>query len=115
MSSGKVWKDTSGECTDNVFNVTSGKVYRSILSHIANAETGRLDGCMLLYRGSKSNKSAYYHTEVNWDVFSDLCKTKVFPAISSRQRQAMVVLDRATYHSVLDDDNRWPVKSWKKN
>ena len=69
---------------------------------------------MLPYRASKSNKSADYHPEMNWNVFSNRCITKVFPAIKSRNKKAILVLDSATYHTKLDEEDRRPVRSWNK-
>ena len=85
-----------------------------LLSHIGCAETGLLDGCMLLVRGSKSNKSADYHSEMNWNVFSHWCESTVFPKIAATGKSSVVVLDRATYHTVLDDEYRKPVGARNK-
>ena len=114
MSCPKVWKDIVGLSTDGCFMVPSGKGERSILSHIGCAETGLLDGCMLLFRGSKSNKNADYHSEMNWNVLSHWCETTVFPKIAATGKSSVVVLDRATYHTVLDDEDRKPVMAWNK-
>ena len=65
MTCSKVWKDIVKDSTDDTFTVPSGKGDRSILCHIGCAETGLLEECGLLFRGSKSNKSADCHTEMN--------------------------------------------------
>ena len=112
MCSGKVWKDIAGKSTDGCFNVQSGKRERSILSHIGCAETGLLGQCMLLFRGSKSNKSAGYHTEMNWHVFSHWCDTKVLLSIAATGVKSVVILDRATYHTTRDEQDKRPATSW---
>ena len=84
MSYTKVCKDIVGLPTDGCCMVPSGIEERSILSHIGCAKTGLLDECMQLFRESKSNKSADYHSEMNWIVFSHWCKTTVFPKIPAR-------------------------------
>jgi len=114
MACSKVWQDFVGDSTKDTFDVPSGKGERSILSHVGSAENGLLDGCMLLYRGSKSNKDADYHSEMNWNVFSDWCEKRVFPAIKATGKKSVIVLDRATYHTHLDDDDRKPTKAWNK-
>ena len=114
MTSSKAWKDIVGNSTDNVFNVPSGKGDRSILCHIGCAETGLLEDSMLLFRGSKSNKSSDYHSDMNWEVFSNCCENIVFPKLKSKGEKAVVVLDRATYHTVLDEEDRRPTTAWKK-
>ena len=114
MTSTKAWKDVVKNTTGDFTRMPSGRVERLILSHVFSADTGLLDGCMLLYRGSKSNKSADYHSEMNWDVFSDCCNRAVFPAIPAKQKKAVIVLDRATYHTQLDEEEERPNISWNK-
>ena len=79
------------------------------------AETVLLEEFGLLFRGSKSSKSADYHTEMNWNVFSHWCECKVFPKLASAGHKAVLVLYHATFHTVLDDEDRKPVISWNKN
>ena len=70
---------------------------------------------MLLFRGSKSNESSDYHSEMTWDVLSHRCETVVFPKIAATKKKSAVVLDRATYHNVLDDEDRCGVQSWSRS
>ena len=114
MACNKVWKDIVGDANDDYFTVPSGKGERSILSHRGCADIGLLDQCMLLFRGSKSNKSADYHAEMNWDVFSHWCETKAFPSIAATSVKSVVALDRAAYHTVLDEEDKRPATSWNK-
>ena len=103
MTSPKVWKDIVGHATDGTFVDPSGKGERSILCHIGSPHIGLLDNCILLFRGSKSNKKADYHSEMNWNVFSNWCETVVFLKIAATRKKSVVVLDRAAYHTVLDE------------
>ena len=114
MTCAKVWKDIVGDATANTYKVPAGKGERSILCHIGCAETGLLDQSLLLFRGSKSKKSDDYHSEMNWDVFSDWCERVVFPRIAATNKSSVVVLDRATYHTVVDEEDRRPVTCWNK-
>ena len=114
MSCNKVWKYIVGEATDDCFTNPSGKGERSILYHIGCADTGLLDQCMLLFRGSKSSKSADYHTGMNWAGFSHWCEKKVVPAVAATSINSAVVFDRATYHTVLDEEDRKPDTTWNK-
>ena len=70
MSCNKVWKDIARKATDCSFPVPSRKGERSILSQTGCSDTGLIDQYMLLFRGSKSNKSADCHPEMNWRVFN---------------------------------------------
>ena len=54
------------------------------------------------------------HTEINWAVFSHSCEKKVFPAIAATGIKSVVVIDRAIYHTVLDEEDRNPATSWNK-
>ena len=85
------------------------------MSHRGCADTGLLDQCMLLFGGSKSNKSADYHTEINRDVLSHSCETKVFPSIAATGVKSVLVLDRTTYHTVLDEQDKRPETSWNNS
>ena len=67
-----------------------------------------------MFWGSKSNKSSEYHTEMNWDVFSRWCDTKVFLKMKSIGIKSVSVLDQAIYHTVINDADRKPISSWKK-
>ena len=70
LSNTNAWRDIRENETEDVLHVPSGRGERSILSHIVCPDTGLIDECMPLFRGSKSNKSAEYHTEINWEFFS---------------------------------------------
>ena len=92
----------------------SGRGERSIVFHIGCAETGLLEDCLLMFRGSKPNKSSDYHSEMNWDVFSHWCDSEVFPRIKCVGYKSCLLLDRAIYYTVLDEEDRRPVTSWSK-
>ncbi len=115
MSYSKIWKDIASSSTGNTYNVPAGKGDRSIFRHIGSAETVLLEVWLLLFRGSKSNKSSDYLTDMNWSVFSSWCESKVFPKIKQTSQKSVVVLDRATYHTFIDEEDRRPTNSWNKS
>ena len=45
---------------------------------------------------------------MNWAVFSHWFEKKVFLAIAVTGVKSVFVLDRATYHTVLDEEDRNP-------
>ena len=100
ISSAKVWKDIVDIPTNSRFMVPFGRVERSKLAHIGCAEPGILNEPMILFRGSKSNKSTGCHSEMDRNVFSYWCKTKIFPKIAGTRKSSVVVLSRAIYHIV---------------
>ena len=115
MVSQKVWKGSVGNSTSQLPKKPSGSYNLSILSHLCRENLGLLDGCLLLFRGEKSNKDSNYHSEMNWNVFSTWCEEKVFPAICNTVRKSVIVLDRATYHTALDEEDRKLIQSWNKS
>ena len=52
---------------------------------------------------------------MNWDVFSHWSECKVFSKLASDVRKAVVLLDRATCHAALDNEDRRPGTSWNTN
>ena len=114
MTSSKIWREPGNIESEKLFAVPSGKGERSILCHVGSKDVGLLKGCMLLFRGSKSSKSSDYHTEMNWNVFSHWSESKVFPSVKKIGRKSVLVLDRATYHTVLDENDKRQVQAWNK-
>ena len=108
MTARKMWKFNDGEF---VLKVPAGKSERSIVCHVGSSTTGLLDGCLVMFCGSKSKKSDDYHTEMNRHVFPDWLKTKVFPALKSHGRKSVLVLDRAEYHTPLTESTKPPGKT----
>ena len=51
---------------------------------------------------------------MNWQVFSRWCETKVIPTIALTGVKSVVVLERATYHTVLDEEDKRQSTSWNK-
>lgn len=84
--------------------VPSRKGEHSIHFRIGCAETVFLKDCILLFRGSKANKSSDYQTEMAWEFFSSWYERNVFPQLRTNNVQTLVVWDKATYHTVLDED-----------
>ena len=112
MAQSKIWIDSEAEAVD--YRVPSGSGARTIICHLGSNETGLLEGCLLMYRGSKSRQSDDYHTEMNADVFQDWCKKRVFPTMKRQGKKCVLVLDRATYHTKITDDTRPPTTQWRK-
>ena len=71
MSCSKVLKDFVADSIEEAYKVPAGKGYGSIVCHIGSAETGVLNNFLLIFRGSKSNNPFDYHSEMNWNSFSD--------------------------------------------
>lgn len=79
-------------------NKPSGVGPRFILVH-AITENGWVDGAQLVFEAKK--RTGDYHGQMNWDNFSTWFKIQLLPNIPSG---AIVILDNARYHNVLDSD-----------
>lgn len=99
-----------GSSSANVFKVASRKGDDCILLRIDSPETGLLHICSSLFGGSNPNKSAKHHTEMNWYIFSRWCDRKLFFDIPT----TVMVLDKATYRTVFDEDYRYSISFWNK-
>lgn len=89
-------------------NKPSGVGPRFILVH-ALTENGWVDGAQLVFEAKK--RTGDYHGQMNWENFSTWFRTQLLPNIPS---QAIVILDNARYHNVLDNEIT-PNKSSKKD
>lgn len=114
MTNSMVWHDTEGGSTKDTFTVPAGSGERSILCHLASDKTELVEGFMVLYRGKKALKDSNYHKELCWDVFSLWCKKAVFPTLTAKKRKTVLVLDRATFHTYIDDEDKLPRQYWLK-
>ena len=111
----KIWKNVAVEAMQTDYKVLAGKGDQSIVCHVVSDELGLLENCLLLFRGSKSNKSSDYHTEMNWFVFGNWCESKIFPVMKRIMQKLVLVLDRATCHTFLDEEDKRPITSWNKS
>lgn len=79
-------------------NKPSGVGPRFILVH-AITENGWVDGAQLVFEAKK--RTGDYHGQMNWDNFSMWFKSQLLHNIPP---EAIVILDNARYHNVLDSD-----------
>ena len=55
MTCAKIWKDIAADAMESEYRVPAGKIDRSIVCHVRCAESGQLENCLILFRGSKSS------------------------------------------------------------
>ena len=110
MAQAKVWISAQNDFSHAV---PSGAGARSIVSHLGSSSEGLLDGALLMHRGSKSNKSADCHAEMNSSAFLDWLQRKVLPRLQELGKRVLVI-DRATCRLVLTDDTIPACQKWKK-
>uniref|UniRef100_K3WS06 Tc1-like transposase DDE domain-containing protein n=1 Tax=Globisporangium ultimum (strain ATCC 200006 / CBS 805.95 / DAOM BR144) TaxID=431595 RepID=K3WS06_GLOUD len=103
MTPAKCWMDKDGEGAPTA---PSGVGMRSIVCHVGS-EDGFVNGAGLVYRGKHALQGSDYHSEMNLSIFLDWLEKRVFPAIPPR---SVLVIDRATYHTVLTEETK-PAKA----
>lgn len=103
----KEWQSTDGSCR---CHVPSGKGERLILAHAGCRSKGLLEDGELLFR-SHSTDGRDYHTEMNGVVFSNWLLKTVIPSLD---RPSCLVMDNASYHNIVDGEDKTPTASTTK-
>ena len=101
----KSWHDGTIE---TVAKVPPGKGQRWIIIG-AGTKNGWVDDTFVMWKGNC--KSEDYHTEMNGDIFEKWVKQRLLPNVP---RNAVIVMDRARYHLMLDENCRGVSGSSKK-
>lgn len=102
-------------CADDIdYRVLTCSGDRSILYHLGSAETGLLEDFVLLFTGRKRSYTDY-HTEINSCVILPWLENAVSPHIQQTGVRRVLVLDRATYHTMTTDDSRKPTIYWNNS
>jgi len=115
MAQNRIWQPSVVKCADDVdYRVPSDSGDRSIVCHLGSAETGLLEDCLLMFTGRK-RANPDYHSEMNGSVFLHWLEDTVFAKLKADNAKSVVVLDRATYHTMVTEDTRWPVTTWRKS
>jgi hypothetical protein len=57
-------------------------------------------------------KKEDYHSEMNSQIMIDWLKTKLLPNVRGN---AVLVLDRAPYHTMFTEDTKGPASTWNKS
>jgi len=94
MTTEKCWLDPEGE---GGLVHASGVGSRLIVVHCCNADVGLVDGAAWIFKSKKSSKKDY-HESMNSESFLFWLKEHCFPNLPAR---AVLVVDRATYHTEL--------------
>ena len=103
---GKEWTSIDGSLGRGT---PTGKGERIIILH-AGDSNGFVDGCQLVFT-SKHCDGRDYHGEMNGDVFRQWVDNQLLPALSDR---SIIIMDNASYHSVIDDSTKPPTSKTTK-
>lgn len=93
----------------------SGKGGRVIVCGCGSAKRGWI-GEVLIFKGDKNNKDPDYHSEMNWEVFSDWFDGVLREVGERKEGEPPIVfiIDRAKYHTVESERTRLPEKMNKE-
>ena len=92
--------------------VPSGKGERIIIANAGSSQQGMIGegDAGLVYR-SISTDDRDYHSEMNGDIFKHWLENHLLPALD---RPSLLVLDNASYHNVIDPEDKAPTTSSRK-
>ena len=103
----KEWQSKDGTLKRNI---PSSKGQRMILVNAGSKESGLLNEAGLVFQ-SKTTDGRDYHKEMNWIIFQNWMENKLLPLLD---RPSCLVMDNASYHNVVADEDKVPVSSSKK-
>lgn len=92
-------------------HVPSSKGQRLIIAHAGSSNVGFVSDAALIFQ-SKSTDNRDYHSEMNADIFEDWMKHQLLPALD---RPTCIVMDNATYHNRVAQENKTPTSAWRKD
>lgn len=104
----KEWQSSDG--TIKRF-VPSGKGQRLIIAHAGSRHNGLLKNAELLFV-SKSTDNRDYHTEMNGQIFREWIEKTILPSLD---RPSCLIMDNASYHNVVAQEDKVPTSSSKKD
>ena len=90
--------------------IPSSKGERLIICHAGSGEKGFVPNAELVFR-SKSKDNRDYHSEMDGHNFKKWVQEKLLPNV---EEKSLFVLDNASYHNVVDPEDKTPKASWKK-
>jgi transposase len=91
--------------------VPSGKGQRLIVAHAGSRSQGLVKNSELLFV-SKSTDNRDYHTEMNGQIFREWMENTVLPSLN---QPSCIVMDNASYHNVLTQEDKIPTSASKKD
>ena len=92
--------------------VPLGKGERVIIANAGSSQQGLIGNgeAGLVYR-SISTDNRDYHSEMNGDIFKHWMENDLLPALD---RPSCLVMDNASYHNVVDDEDKHPTTASRK-
>lgn len=91
--------------------VPSSKGQRLIIAHAGSRHNGLLKNAELIFV-SKSTDNRDYHTEMNGHIFREWIEETVIPSLD---RPSCLVMDNASYHNAVAQEDKVPSSSSKKD
>lgn len=92
-------------------SVPSSKGQRLIVAHAGSRHNGLLQNAHLIFI-SKSIDNRDYHSEMNGHIFEDWIEKSILPILD---RPSCLIMDNASYHNVVNVEDRIPTSSSTKD
>ena len=107
----KEWQSTDGTIKRKV---PSGKGKRLIIAHCGSSERGLIPDGELIFESKSNDEHGDYHKDMCSTEFNKWIMNKVVPSFN---KKSCLVMDNASYHNVLDDEDKIPtrkneIKDW---
>ena len=104
----KEWQSVDG---DHRRKIPSSKGQRIILAHAGSRQNGLVRDAELIFQ-SKSVDGRDYHSEMNGQIFRDWIVNTLLPTLD---RPSCLVMDNASYHNVLAQEDKAPTSASTKD
>lgn len=91
--------------------IPSSKEQRIVLAHAGSRANGLVNDAELIFQ-AKSTDGRDYHTEMNGRIFRDWIENTLLPILD---RPSCLVMDNASYHNVVAQEDKVPNSSSTKD
>lgn len=91
--------------------IPSGKGKRVVIAHCGGYNTGLLENAGLMFESKSKDDNGDYHKDMDGTVFHNWIRNSVVPVLP---KNSCVVMDNASYHNVINPEDKVPTKSTNK-
>ena len=100
----KEWQSSDG-CIKR--KVPPGKGERLIIAHCGSREKGLIKNGELVFKSKSNDEHGDYHKDMDSKEFNKWIINKVVPSFTQK---SCLVMDNASYHNVIDDEDKVPTR-----
>ena len=78
-----------------------------IIAHCGSSEKGLIDGGELVFQSKSKDDEGDYHKDMNSKEFNKWIVNKVVPSFT---KKSCLIMDNASYHNTIDDEDKVPTR-----